>query len=229
LSVPSQWSSLGGCSRRLGRDVLSRVIYAARIDLEMGVLAVVPPFTIGCLIGVAAGAAGGILGALVDCVTDILEAFPRVVLVLAVMAALGADLGSFFTALALVAWPGYARLTREEWRRMKKSAFVATAWGLGFGAPRIYLQHILPNTLTPAIACALSDTVRILLLALSIGYFGIGAPAASVEWGSMIAEGQALLPEAWWICLFPGLAAVLLALGLTWLADGAAARLQARS
>src|SRR5262249_3324260 len=135
--------------------------------------------------------------------TDILEAFPRVVLVLAVMAALGADLGSFFTALALVAWPGYARLTRGEWRRMKKSAVGATGWGRGFGAPRVHLHPIPPHSLPPAIGRPLSDTVRILLLALSIGYFGIGVPAASVEWGSMIAEGQACCPRRGGSACFP--------------------------
>jgi peptide/nickel transport system permease protein len=143
------------------------------------------------------------------------------------MAALGADVRSFFIALALVGWPAYARLTRREWRRLKRAPFVTAARGLGFGPLRIHLLHILPNTLTPAIARALADVSRVLMLTLSLGYFGFGIPPTP-EWGSLIAQGQALLPSAWWVSLFPGLAALLLALGLSWLADGLAARLGER-
>ncbi len=190
---------------KLGRDLASRIIYGARTDLAMSVLGVFPPFVIGCAIGALAGALGGPLSVLLGGVIDVLEGFPRIVLVLLAVAALGGDPRSYFLALALATWPAYARLTRAEWRRVRRSAFVRAAEGLGFRQCRIHLQHILPNALTPAIV-----------------------PPGAPEWGALLAEAQPLLPAAWWMAVFPGLACLSLAMALNRLGDGVAARLAER-
>ncbi len=213
---------------KLGRDLASRIIYGARTDLAMSVLGVFPPFVIGCAIGALAGALGGPLSVLLGGVIDVLEGFPRIVLVLLAVAALGGDPRSYFLALALATWPAYARLTRAEWRRVRRSAFVRAAEGLGFRQCRIHLQHILPNALTPAIARAPGDVVRLLLLAVALGYFGLGVPPGAPEWGALLAEAQPLLPAAWWMAVFPGLACLSLAMALNRLGDGVAARLAER-
>ncbi len=210
---------------KLGRDLLSRIIYGARIDLALCALGILAPLILGCLLGIAAGTLGGPLGLLINRLVDVLEAFPRFVLVLAIVAAIGSDIPRLYVALALAIWPAYARITREEWRRTCDSAFVGAARGLALGRLRIQLLHILPNALAPATARAPGDVARLLLMAMALGYLGIGVPPESVEWGSTIAVGQSQILVAWWIVLFPGLVGLSLALGLTWLAAGVAARL----
>jgi peptide/nickel transport system permease protein len=242
---------------QLGRDLLSRIIHGARMDLALSVLGVLAPLAIGSLLGMLAGMAGGgmggpggglgggpgggpgggqvgglvgrLAGSVLDRLIDLVEAFPPIVLILAVVAALGGDLRSFYLALAVVGWPAYASATRRQWRHLRRSAFVAAGRGLGLGMLRIHLRHILPNALTPALAHAPGDVLRILLIVMALGYFGIGLPAESLEWGALIAAGQSQMALGWWLPLFPGIAALSLALGLNWLAEGVAARLAAPS
>ena len=210
----------------LGRDVLSRVIYAARIDITIAVLAVFPPFVIGTVIGLLAGYLGGISDYLPMRLLDVTGSFPYFILILAVISVIGPGLPGFFIAIAAVGWVNYARLIRNQTRALKHVEFIIAARCLDFSRPRILLLHILPNAVLPAAIFAVSDFALTLMLGASLNYLGLGVQPPAAEWGRMIAEGQPFLAQAWWLCFFPGVAIALLALGFRLLADGLAERLQ---
>jgi peptide/nickel transport system permease protein len=212
----------------LGRDVLSRVLYATRLNLALGVLAVFPPFVIGCAIGLVAGYFGGILDRVPMSLLDVNVSFPFLVLILAILSVFGPGLPGFFIAVALVGWVNYARLTRFQTRMLKTRDFITAARALGFGHGRILVLHILPNAVLPTAVLATSDMALFLVLGATFGYLGLGASPSTPELGAMIAAGQPFLAKAWWICLFPGLAIVMLALGFRLLADGMVERLGTR-
>jgi peptide/nickel transport system permease protein len=208
-----------------GRDVLSRVIWGTRLDLLMGIGGVLLPVVIGCTIGLVAGWFGGIIDAVLMRILDVTMAFPFLVLMIAIISVLGPGLAGFFIALALVGWVSYARLIRSQTLILKGADFVTAARTLGYSAPRILRRHILPNAIAPAIVFSMSDMVLVILLGSSLSYLGLGSQPPTPEWGVMIAEGQTFIASAWWICLFPGLAIVFVALAFSLLADGLAARL----
>lgn len=207
-----------------GRDVLSRVMHGARIDLQMGVIGVLFPFVIGTIVGAIAGYAGGWVDNLLMRVVDVVLAFPFLVLMLAIIAILGPGLHSFYIALALVGWVSYARLVRAQVLVLKTSDFVVAARSLGFGRFRVLFRHILPNCIAGSIVFSMSDVVLVVLSGSSISYLGLGVQPPTAEWGVMIAEGQNFITTAWWITTFPGLAIVFMAFGFSMLADGLAER-----
>lgn len=207
-----------------GRDILSRVMHGARIDLQMGIIGVVFPFMIGTTVGAIAGYAGGWVDNVLMRVVDVVLAFPFLVLMLAIIAILGPGLTSFYIALALVGWVSYARLVRAQVLVLKTSDFVTAARSLGFGRFRILFRHILPNCIAGSIVFSMSDVVLVVLSGSSISYLGLGVQPPIAEWGVMIAEGQNFITTAWWITTFPGLAIVLMAFGFSMLADGLAER-----
>jgi peptide/nickel transport system permease protein len=209
----------------LGRDVLSRVIYAARTDMTMAVLAIFPPFVIGSAIGLLAGYFSGISDYLPLRLLDVTGSFPYFILILTLISVIGPGLHGFFIAVAVVGWVSYARLIRGQTETLKESEFVTAARCLGFSRSRILLLHILPNAILPAAALAVSDMALTLGLGVSLNYLGLGVQPPQAEWGLMISEGQAFFAQAWWISLFPGAAIVLLALGFRLVADGLAERL----
>jgi peptide/nickel transport system permease protein len=211
-----------------GRDVLSRVIWGTRLDLLMGIGGVLLPFGIGCTVGLVAGWFGGIVDGVLMRILDVTMAFPFLVLMIAIISVIGPGLAGFFVALALVGWVSYARLIRSQTLILKSADFVTAARTLGFSAPRILRRHILPNAIAPAIVFSMSDMVLVILLGSSLSYLGLGSQPPTAEWGVMIAEGQNFIASAWWICLFPGLAIVFVALAFSLLADGLAARLGVR-
>lgn len=211
-----------------GRDVLSRLIYGARLDLAMGLVGVLVPFVVGSMIGLTAGYFGGLVDMLLMRLLDITISFPFFVLVIAIISVLSPGLPSFFIAVALVGWVSYARLIRSQTLVLKHSDFVLAARNLGYGRLRIMLRHILPNAILPAVVFSMSDIVLTILLGSSLSYLGLGVQPPTAEWGVMIAEGQTFLASAWWISFFPGLAIVVLALGFSLLADGLAAKLGIR-
>lgn len=212
-----------------GRDILSRIIHGTRLDLQMGILGVVFPFIIGNFIGVISGYFGGWVDIVLMRLLDVTIAFPFFVLVIAIISVLGPGLNSFYIALALVGWVSYARLTRAEVLVLKQSDYILAARTMGYSPFRIMLRHLLPNAITPAVVFSMTDVVLVILLGSSLSYIGLGAQPPAAEWGVMIAEGQAFITTAWWMCLFPGLAIVFLALGFSMLADGLADLLGARS
>ncbi|MGH6881123.1 MAG: ABC transporter permease [Hypericibacter sp.] len=211
-----------------GRDVLTRIIWGARLDLAMGLLGVIVPFILGSAVGLVAGYFGGIVDTLLMRLLDITISFPFFVLVIAIISVLGAGLISFFIAVSLVGWVSYARLIRGQTLVLKHSDFVLAARNLGYGRLRIMARHILPNAVLPAIVFSMSDVVLTILLGSSLSYLGLGVQPPAAEWGVMIAEGQTFLASAWWISFFPGLAIVTLALGFSLLADGLAETLGIR-
>lgn len=205
---------------QVGRDVFSRVIFAARVDLLMCVAGVLPPLVIGTTIGLASGYYGGFVDTLLMRLYDLTAAFPFFVLVLAIVGVLGPGLVNFFIALALVGWITYARLVRAEVMAVRGSEYVQAARCLGFPDRVVLFRHVLPNAFGPVIAYAVSDAVLVMLAGASFGFLGMGAQPPLAEWGVMIADGTRFIRQAWWICTFPGLAAISLGLGLIFLGDG---------
>ena len=210
----------------LGRDILTRIVYAARINIWMGFAGVLPALMIGTLFGLMAGYFGGLVEAILMRVTDITMAFPFFVLVLAIVAVLGPGLTNFFIAIAAVGWVSYARLIRSEVLVAKNAEYVLAAKILGYHPLFIAFRHVLPNVLAPIIVYAMTDAVLVILLGASLGFLGLGVQPPTAEWGVMIANGQPYVIEAWWICLFPGLATVILGLGFSLLGDGFAKHLR---
>ena len=203
-----------------GRDMLTRIIWSARVDLLMGGLGVLFPFIIGTAIGALSGYMGGIVDTLLMRLLDVTISFPFFVLIIAIVATLGPGLTSFYIAVALVGWVSYARLIRAQFLVLKNADFVLAARCLGYSNLRIVFRHILPNAIMPAVVFSMSDAVIDILLGASLSYLGLGIQPPTAEWGLMIADGQNFIASAWWISLFPGLAIVVLATGFSFLADG---------
>jgi peptide/nickel transport system permease protein len=206
----------------LGRDVLSRLLYAARIDIWMGVAGVIPPMLIGVTVGLIAGYADGMADAVMMRLVDVTVAFPFFVLVIAIVGILGPGLFNYFVALALVGWVSYARLVRAEVQVLKNKEFVTAAQVLGYRPIIIMGRHILPNTFSVILVYATTDAVLVLLAGASLGFLGLGVQPPTPEWGAMIADGQPYVVNAWWICFFPGLAAMSLGFGFILTSDGLA-------
>jgi peptide/nickel transport system permease protein len=220
LRPPSPGHPFG--TDNFGRDVLSRVIWGARVDLQIATFGVVFPFVIGTLVGTVAGYFGGVIDALVMRLVDIVLAFPFLVLMLAIIAILGPGLVSFYIAMALVGWVSYARLIRAQILVLKTTDYAIAAVSLGFSRPRIMFRHLLPNAVGGSLVFAMSDAVIVLLNGAAISYLGLGVQPPVAEWGVMVAEGQPFVSTAWWITLFPGLAIVTLAFAFSLLGDGLA-------
>ncbi|NZD52618.1 ABC transporter permease [Rhizobium leguminosarum] len=217
LQAPSLLHPFG--TDNFGRDILSRVIWGARLDLQMALIGVIFPFVIGTTVGTIAGFFGGIVDALFMRLVDIILAFPFLVLMLSIIAILGPGLGSFYIAMALVGWVSYARLIRAQMLVLKGSDYAVAAVSLGFSRPRIMFRHLLPNAIAGSIVFSMSDATLVLLSGAAVSYLGLGVQPPIAEWGVMVAEGQSFITTAWWITLFPGLSIVCLAFGFSILGD----------
>lgn len=204
----------------LGRDVLSRVIAATGIDLQIAIMCVLIPFVIGTAIGLVSGYAGGIVDVVLMRLVDILWAFPFYVLVIAIVGSLGPSIGNMYLAFALVAWISFARIVRGEVLVLKRHEFVQAALLLGYSHIRILWRHILPNAITPAIVFMMSDVVLTILAVTALGFLGLGIQPPTPEWGVMIAEGRNFIFDGWWGSLFPGLAIVYTGVTFILLGDG---------
>jgi peptide/nickel transport system permease protein len=224
LKPPGNKFLLGADS--FGRDVLTRVIYGARTDLQMAFFGVAGPLVIGTIIGLVAGNFGGVADAILMRILDVTVSFPYFVLVIAIVAVLEPGLTSYYISLTLVNWVSYARLVRSEVVVLRQADFVFAARTIGIGEMRIMARHLLPNAITPAIVFVFTDAVLAVVLGSSLGFLGLGVQPPAAEWGVMIAEGQLYLATAWWIAVFPGIAISLLALGFSLIADGLAKLLQ---
>jgi peptide/nickel transport system permease protein len=220
LLPPSEAHWLGTDS--FGRDLLTRLIYAARTDLQMSFFGVVGPILIGTAIGLLAGNFGGWADTVLMRILDVTVSFPYFVLVIAIVALLQPGLTSYYISLTLVNWVSYARLVRSQVIVLKHADFVLAARTIGLGEMRVMTHHLLPNAIAPAVVFVMTDAVLTIVLGSSLGFLGLGAQPPAAEWGVMIAEGQLYLGIAWWISVFPGLAISLLALGFSLVADGLA-------
>nr|WP_246479955.1 ABC transporter permease [Kaustia mangrovi] len=203
-----------------GRDILSRVIWSARVDLQIAVFGVIFPFVIGTAAGSIAGYFGGWVDTLFMRLIDIVLAFPFLVLMMAIIVILEPGLGSFYVAMALVGWVSYGRLIRAQFLVLKTADFAVAAVSLGYGPMRVMFRHLMPNAILGSVVFSMSDAVLVLLNGAAISYLGLGVQPPTAEWGIMIAEGQSFITTAWWITAFPGIAIVTLAMGFSLLADG---------
>jgi peptide/nickel transport system permease protein len=226
LQPPSAAHPFG--TDNFGRDVLTRVLYGAAIDLRIGVLAVLFPFFFGSLAGATAGYYGGWVDAVIMRTVDIIIAVPFLVLVIAVLAFLGPGERNIFIAIGGVGWVQYSRLVRGEVLREKSLEYVAAARALGFRRGRIILGHILPNAITPAVIFLTSDVVLVILTTAALGFLGLGIRPPAPEWGMMISEGREFLSGGWWVAAMPGFACMYAGLGFILLGDGIADVLRVR-
>lgn len=206
----------------VGRDLLSRVLHGARIDLAMAVAGVFGPFVLGTAIGLMAGYYGRWLDAVLMRIFEVTISFPYFVLVIAIVAILGPGLTSYIVSLTIVNWVTYARLVRSETLVLASADFVLAARVLGFSGRRIMLRHVLPNAIVSSSVFIMTDAVLTIVLGSSLGFLGLGVQPPAAEWGVMIAEGRTYLGTAWWISMFPGIALCSLALGFSLIADGLA-------
>jgi len=218
LARPSAAHWLG--TDELGRDVYSRLLYGGRITLGMVVAVVVLVAPLGLAVGCVAGYAGGIWDRLLMRVTDVFLAFPRLILALAFVAALRPGVASAVAAIALTAWPPYARLARAETLGLRGADFIAAVRLTGAGAGRIVLRHIAPLCLPSLIVRVTLDMSSIILTAAGLGFLGMGAQPPSPEWGAMIATARRFILEQWWVPTAPGLAIFVASLAFNLLGDG---------
>jgi len=203
-----------------GRDILSRVITGARITLYIvGLVALTAPF-LGLLVGTVAGYFGGWTDAVLMRVTDIFLAFPRLILALALVAVLGPGIENAVLAIALTAWPPYARVARAETLTVRNSDYIAAVRLQGAGGARIILGHVVPTCLPSVIIRVTLDMAGVILIAAGLGFLGLGVRPPLPEWGLMISSGRKYLFEQWWVSTMPGLAIFVVSLGFNLLGDG---------
>ncbi len=204
----------------LGRDIYTRILYGARITLGIVGLVVIIVAPIGLLVGCLAGYLGGFVDTVLMRVTDIFLAFPRLILALAFVAALGPGIENAIIAISLTAWPPYARIARAETMLLRESDFINAARLLGAGPWRIVFLHVMPLCLSSLIVRVTLDMAGIILTAAGLGFLGLGAQPPSPEWGAMISAGRKFVLDQWWVAAFPGLAICVVSLGFNLLGDG---------
>lgn len=213
---PGHW--LG--TDEFGRDIWSRLVYGARITLYIVLLVTVTAPVFGLVIGTVAGYYGGWTDRVLMRLTDIFLAFPRLILALAFVAALGPGIGNAVLAIALTAWPPYARVARAETLTVRNSDYIAAARLQGASGARILLSHIAPMCVPSVIIRVTLDMAGIILTAAGLGFLGLGAQPPLPEWGLMISSGRKFLFDQWWVATMPGLAIFTVSLGFNLLGDG---------
>lgn len=221
FSAPSARHLMG--TDGAGRDVFSRTLYALRLDLAIVVLVTYPPLVVGVLIGAVAGYFGGIIDALIARIVDTMIAFPFMVLVIAVIAIVGPGVKGVLIGVPIVAWALYARLARSEMLVLREQPFMLATIALGYSRRRAILRHAVPNLMRSSLIYSTLDMVVNLLLLSGLAYLGLGAQPPSAELGSIIADGQSALLNAWWVATLPGLVVVLFGVGAGLLGDGLSA------
>ncbi|MEJ6489627.1 ATP-binding cassette domain-containing protein [Leucobacter sp. USCH14] len=205
---------------QLGRDVLSRMLFAARTDFGIAALAALAPFVVGVGAGLISGYFGGAVDWVASRVTDTVIAFPFYVIVIALVFALGAGAGGIVVAFALVGWVGYARVLRAMTAALRESGWVRSARGSGFSHARVLLRHVLPNVLPQAVVLLATEIVLIMVAIVTLGYLGLGIRPPTPDWGTMIADAQPFVTTQWWLAAIPGAGVVLTGIALSLLGDG---------
>lgn len=224
INVPARFMPPGNehffGTDRIGRDIFSRVLLGTGLALKVGTTIIVLATTIGVTIGAVAAYFGGWVDEQLMRFTDIFLTVPALVLAIAVTAALGRGINNAMIGIALVWWPGFARLTRSQVISLREEPFVEAIYGLGAGHIRILFRHILPNAISPIIVKMTTDFGFAVLTAAALGFIGIGAQPPTPEWGAMINDGRDYFPERWWIATFPGMAIWLIVFSWNLLGDG---------
>lgn len=223
LAAPSSQHWLG--TDDLGRDVLSRIIYAIRIDLPVAFLCAFLPMLLGTFLGALAGYFGGLLDAVISAAITVLRAFPIYVFLIALSFALGAGVNSIVVSYVLVGWVVYARLIRAEVLRMRGADFVAAAEVGGLSRTRVLFSHLLPNSYRQTATYLPADIVLAVVVFSAFSFIGLGVQGEQAEWGAMINEAQPFVQQEWWLAAAPGAAIVLLGLALLLIGDSLEERL----
>jgi peptide/nickel transport system permease protein len=220
LQGPSAHHLLG--TDQLGRDTWSRLLYGGRVDLEVAFIAVLFPFILGTVLGSLAGYFGGWVDLAIMRLVDIVVAFPFYVLIIALVFVLGPGQRSIYIAITVIGWVSYARIIRGEILVAKRQEYVLAAQSGGLSNLRIMGRHLLPNVITQAIIYAMSDIVQDILAIVTLSYLGLGIQPPQPDWGTMIADGQNFLTTHWELTTIPGVAVVIVGLGLSLIGDGLA-------
>jgi peptide/nickel transport system permease protein len=233
--TPPMWAA-GGTARHplgtdtLGRDVASRLLYGARVSLIVGLSAVVIAGVLGVALGLVAGYYRGFTDDTLMRLGDVQLAFPVLVLAVAVLAVLGASLANVILVLGVTGWITYARIVRGETLSLRQREFVEAARALGASDHYLIWRHILPNVLAPVTVVATFSVARTIIAEASLSFLGLGIPPPAPSWGAMLDEGRNYITTGWWLALFPGLAILLLVLGINlvgdWLRDALDPRME---
>ena len=218
LEPPSHQHLLG--LDDLGRDVLSRIVWGARVSLRVGFSVVVLASILGITLGAISGYFGGWTDTIIMRVTDILLAFPGILLAIALVAVLGPSLNNVILALAIIGWVGYARLVRGQVLKVREMEFVTAAKALGARSPRVIVRHVLPNVINPVIVMATLGLAGAILSEAALSFLGLGVQPPTPSWGAMLTSGRRYLGLANHLAIFPGAAIMLAVMGLNFLGDG---------
>ena len=203
----------------IGRDVLSRILFGARVSLGVGALTVIVAAPVGTLLGMLSGYFGRSVDRVICVLIDIQLAVPFIILAIAILAVIGRSTVSVVLVIGFVNWVTYARVARGQVLAFKNDEFVVAARSIGVGHPGIIFRHILPNILSPLIVVATFQLAQAILLESSLSFLGAGVPPPAPTWGGMLSTGREYLVRAWWIAAFPGLALALTALGINFVGD----------
>ncbi|AJC81512.1 dipeptide ABC transporter permease protein DppC 3 [Rhizobium etli bv. phaseoli str. IE4803] len=203
-----------------GRDIFSRLIYGSRLTLLVVVLVAVISAPVGLIVGTVSGYAGGWVDATLMRITDIFLAFPKLVLALAFVAALGPGIQNAIIAIAITSWPPYARIARAETLTVRRSDYISAVRLMGASPLRIIVRHVMPLCISSLIVRVTLDMAGIILTAAGLGFLGLGAQPPLPEWGAMIASGRRFILDQWWVAAMPGIAILIVSLGFNLLGDG---------
>jgi len=218
LMPPSPAHLLG--TDTLGRDVLSRIIFGARVSLLVGFVAVGIATLIGLLVGALAGYYGGVLDQILMRLVDLMLCFPTIFLILAVIAVLGPSIWNIMAVIGLTGWMGVARLVRAEFLSLREREFVVAARALGASDARLIWRHLLPNALTPVMVSATLGVAGAILVESSLSFLGLGVQPPTPSWGNMLTMGKDNIEIAWWLSVFPGLAILVTVMSYNLLGEG---------
>lgn len=203
----------------LGRDILSRVIYGARVSLIVGITAVLLGAGIGTALGLLSGYYGGWLDTIIMRIGDIFLAFPYLLLAIAIVAVLGGGLLNVIIVLAIATWVPYARLTRGSVLSAKAQEYIVAARAIGVSDSSLLFKHLLPNVVTPIIVYGTFAVAAAIIAEASLSFLGLGVGSSTPTWGNMLADGRAYLSTAWWLATIPGLAIMLTVLSINLIGD----------
>ena len=218
LAPPSKDYLLG--TDELGRDILSRIIYGAGVALKIMLIVLAIDLPLGILLGLIAGYFGGWIDEIIMRIADIFMAFPRLILAMAIGAALGPNLKNTMIAIALTMWPVYARLARGETLSIKERTFIEAERALGSSNLKILILNILPLCFSTLVVRATLDMGNIIRIAAGMSFLGLGAQPPTPDWGLMVSSGRNFLVSQWWVPTFPGFAILLTVFGFNLLGDG---------